>query len=363
MSDAPPRLRVHYLWERPLHRALPWAVRPSVIRLVTLPRVRVMYWLIGAAALAATQWMGVGPGGRFWLLAGVLIGLASVLRWRFGAFCRSRWLRLAAIAYRADAPHRWPHRVWEGGLHWGFDGRAQVEGTLVHLPPGHVIVVNARRAAPRPKPVNIPFEPAHLFRDGELLLGLQAGTLAAQAGAGPSGPDEASPAGLWRPGLADSVPRALWWSSIALVLGIPVGDLVLKLVPLHVARVFGFVVALVMARVAVAVWNRPREHWWLAPGTLIYRRASAGRARPRAGWFRAEDAALVLDCSRHVAWFRAGDQVCRFPYDADADWAILAGWLSTARRPTPTEIMSFLGPDVVVHADQTPTATQEETPQ
>ena len=370
MSDAPPRPRVHYIWDP----------------IVRCPRQGLMRWL-GPTSLGVGIGLavgGVGSAGAIlylnghWTWAvtlgaialGLAIAAAVLASWFNANLVRDRLRRLRRALDHPQASLRLPHRVWELQLNDSnarFTPSARLTLAL-RLPLGHTIVVNNTQPAKRVSPLLLPFEPLRLKRDARQLAELaEADVTDARTGCNEATPGRVRPlrstegggpvgrfsANLWGWRLAG----VFWLAAFGYI-----GFFFVTSSRTGAWAEWPLLTIAALAAVVVVQAYLHRTQWWLAPGTLIYRRSRPWWWKARVGWARAESSTLVLHCATGTACLAAGGVAWGFTFARFSYRGLLAGWLSTARRPTPEEIMSFLGPDVEVDAELAPSAEDEGAP-
>ena len=363
-------MKVYYVWPPPRRRRkAPWLARPVWFLGVIWPTLFLALLAINWLVVTIAGWGVESPVfARGWVVD-LLLSMFLALYVAYLALQRFRGRRLAGIARHPDAIRRLPHRVWESKRYKSNNSGDNPYRVLVQLPRGTVLVNSAPRGRTRPQPTDIPFEPAHVRKDPELLRALEA---IGEARSTQRDDTEAlarlESAGSrnWRPEPHTVVGQAGRFANQWLIrLSIPMYGLMVAVVGMAAWFKGEWRGWVIVAMMTFPIWilataSVTQASWWLAPGTLIYRRSRPWWRHDRVGWARADESVLLIDCDRHIGSVVIGDRAHGFAYHADADWAILAGWLSTARRPTPEEIMSFLGPDVEVDARMTPTTVTEK---
>ena len=358
MNEAP-RLRVHYVWKPRQHRRYPWYTRRWLAFAVTFVLASVGgTGLLTFLLLLIQSQAGWGPLVPVWVIPAGLLVLYHRARQR--AYWRHRARRLDAILRHPEGPRRLPHRVWEREEYRLFPSPRRQRRRLRDHPGSCVIVINGDRldSMPRPRPVAVPFEPISLATEDERAGWLVLKTLQEMDALDEESTQELE--GLMSGELITPLPlkikagvSAAW--SIAWTLAV-IGFIGWSMYGFIVGR-FGAaqVVVLLLIVVFTALFFQKALFgldYWLAPGTLICRRQRLWWRNARVRWCRPEQTVLVIQCDKRDEWREfqvfAPGWAGQWSLPKDLDWALLAGWLSTARRPTREEIVSFLGPDVEV---------------
>jgi hypothetical protein len=85
------------------------------------------------------------------------------------------------------------------------------------------------------------------------------------------------------------------------------------------------------------------RRWWVFPGGLLYRRDIAWRRKTYCRTFFPESTPLLLDFGGGIGFVVDDGRVRRFAMGEQTRWGLLAAWVSSARRPSRKELLSFLG--------------------
>jgi len=85
--------------------------------------------------------------------------------------------------------------------------------------------------------------------------------------------------------------------------------------------------------------------WWLVPGGMIFRDHRVWRRTTRVGVVTPEDSPLIFHAGADFGVVRHQGRAVRFAVPESTGWCVLGAWISTAPRPTKEEILAFFGPD------------------
>lgn len=245
--------------------------------------------------------------------------------------------RLRKIVEDERGPVRLPHRCVEWLVRTGNDDAGLID-LMPRLQPGHVVVcgVPPETALPEPVPADLRFEPTELARPSPQLSNLVLQDAALREAQVPKAliKAQSDPDLHW---VRRSLPIVLF-----LVLSVVVCGLCIRVGNYGVLAAVLFIVLFRLRH-----WLRAPFHSWLVPGGLLFRegrRLSSGGAFHVAG---AESSSLVIFHRSHCVVCN-GESAFTFTlidrgwWATAATWGLLAGWLSTAPRPTNEQLEAFL---------------------
>jgi hypothetical protein len=305
--------------------------------------------LISLGFLFDYYWLELPAWGAECALVGASVGIVAWVllfhwfrHWNAMRSTRLRTVRLQRLVLHPEVVARLPHRCVEHHLRTLFPTRRRLGRLMESLSPTHAFVIEPRGGVryAMPVPCEEPFEPINLAKDVEQaawiaerqteLLGLNANSAARV-----------------RSTRRERVLAALagWWFRLltvhrAYTLLAALAALALMMVSLRnhwLTNIFALAVTLPSALALLA-----DDNWWLVPGGLVTRAVRVWRRAPRVQRYTRGQTPLLLDCRGGDA-FLLGQGKVRRCHVAGMWWVVLAGWISTARRPSDDEIESFLG--------------------
>ena len=261
---------------------------------------------------------------------------------------QGRTRRLMKLAEDARFRSRLPHRVLELQLRTFHCREYAGKDVIRRIAPGELIVVDGPRIldAPRPVACDLPFEPLDLAEDSEQLRGLIAYN-AEQQGLRIVFAEDVDDDTADQIKHRESRSRLRRWASILFNLFWLVYFVqgCIRDGWTSTSQIL-CVSVLVIGGVALVIMMFARG-WWLVPGGLIWRRHHLWRRVLKVHLFTPENTPLMLDMRARTGMVVRGDKVQSFTFHESAGWAIVAGWISTARRTTEQEALAFIGPDAV----------------
>lgn len=340
-------VRVHWLFVPSLKYPIGWMVLLCVGVLLTCA-VAVTSLVLVAVSL--------GPNIKppFWLFPftiGLMAGLPFLWVPKFSRAIARRRLR-ASMARSARLAHitetekyaaRLPHRVIENVLRLYPEPKRRTRRALRSVSTGRMIVVYDPNMPHRWRPdaKELMFEPLDLSHDSDRGLSLL------RLSADVSDEDTKDPG--HPPGETESMIamagrltrlryRRLW-----VLYTIAVIYLIVRLA----TSANCIIAAAVTLALGCSIFPRLllRRQWWLVPGGLILREDKAWRRGVDVHLFNTDSSALFIDMRNGQGMVYDGCKVWRFQCAPFNRWLVVAGWTSTAQRPTLDEVRSFLGVD------------------
>ncbi|MCO6435542.1 MAG: hypothetical protein J5J06_00465 [Phycisphaerae bacterium] len=268
--------------------------------------------------------------------------LSSARRRRIG-HRRLRERRLDELVARKEVAQRLPHRVLECRLLSAKLSDSQFAALLRRLPVGAVIVIHDRGipSVAVPPVTETFFEPVRVDAPTPEVRGLANELLECE-----------------RETAADFEPSRwrITWRGLGLVFrSILVGVGCILVVQIMFGRflrgpwyfdVSAFIGVLLAGSARLLLPHR-REHF-VIPGGIVVRGYHVWSRRQRIHPVFAHAARLVIDLRKERAWVDDGEKLHQFRCDPRCAWALLAAWISRARRPGLDELRAFFGPDAAI---------------
>jgi len=344
MAD-PAKTRVYHIWT-PNYAS-------SDLRILVLGVGIVFGGMLGygifVAVLGLISWQwGSSDVGRWAVVAAAALGMAAAalcVYW-LGTYPRRRVAkknairlsRLERLAKNDCAVERLPHRMVELRLmqkplnHWLVRS--------FHIPPGVVVIANGLRRilGPSPEENAVAFEPIEM---PEKLQDLVLLNLQQQC---PALATELNQSDSYRVSAWKRVKYRLCWASTVIgTIFLPVfggvrawrshstEDVVLWLA----------VACTPVASVVAGIMNE--RQWFLISGALVHRSSPFYLRRSVMRFYRPEDCGLFIDARSGEGFVIADGEAEVFPCHGSSYWPVVAGWISTARRPTRAELDGLIG--------------------
>ena len=351
--NAPPRtVRVRRIW-------IPYRKR-GIVHLVILAAGLLITWALAVIVIVTISGAIFGSlvsEPDWFILPSLLMAVSAPIGWAMFLARRhhratmkptqERTRRLTKLASDERGGRRLPHRVLEREMRT-FRYRGWMRETLRAIAPGELMVVNGPRILdePRPVPCDLPFEPLDIAEESEQLWGLIAYN-AEQQGLRIAFDGEADERVAAQDRRSEYRVQLHKWGRI--LLSVVWLTWVIRSCINSGWTYTSFIVCvavLVIGGISLMTMILARR-WWLVPGGLIWRRHHLWRWAMKVHLFTPENTPLVLNVKTHTGMVVCGDKAQSFTFHESAGWAIIAGWISTARRTTEQEALAFIGPDAV----------------
>ena len=258
---------------------------------------------------------------------------------------RQRLDRLTAVVNHAEAMPRAVSRLVEYEIRTHGGRSRKLAEILNRAGPGLVIVVTTVgwTSFPRHVPTDARFEPIDLEQDNERLawLGDQVWEAAQQTYPLNQTDVDIEPSALL---IRDKLGVLVKW-----LFGI-VGCLGLAYMAYSTVRFpastdaylfCGFFLLMVLLALGGLLAD---STWWLVPGGLVFRRRRAWRRNVQVRLITPAESSLIVVAGGGAFVLDRG-RLRGFNYPHWCDWALIAGWMSTAPTPSRDEILAFVGPD------------------
>lgn len=255
-----------------------------------------------------------------------------------------RTLRLSSVRRHPGAPRRLPHRMVEGilrgmNLNWSIDSKC-----ARLLNPGDTICLNYPRepALIRPVPTRTTFEPIEIPDDVERIESLLNETVEAYHNA---------EAGDHRIRVEEAVTESKPLKIKSFFVWIWQAFWFLFLCAILVKGLYGLLtqglsssyapIILLYGGLILGAWLMSylfEKKWWIVPGGIVMRWSPFYRTHPKVLVFTPDDSALLVDFRVSRAVISQNGKAYRLACPDFAPYAVLAAWLSQARRPSRHEL-------------------------
>lgn len=329
----------------------PWYTSFIFLLVLTLPMTAVAFLVLNVSwrfsSLSFDSWWRVGLVGlAFAALATTVLNAVAWL-WPSRLPLRNRTYRtqrLEALAAHPDFAARLPHRLVELSLRLRPEWLVSKKWIMAQLRPEDTIVIQPHDVPPltRPNASNVPFEPAGVVFRGDELNALASLHLGDEKEPGDATALERE---LHDAHKLINVPEAPFW-----ITGIVIMLCVVGWAPRWYRWAAGFGVLLLIRAISVFFglpypFMDENTRWWIVPGGLCYHKRGLWKRTRELGLIARRESPLVIDYRRGTAYVQRDGQPRTITNGPMACWAILAGWMSTARTPTLEEVRSLLDPD------------------
>jgi len=253
-----------------------------------------------------------------------------------------RLRRLSRIASDPRGAERFPHRMIELKMLRRLISRRLARKCV--MPPGTVVVANGARLDqwPRPVPNDVAFEPIEVPTDENQLkdlIDLNVEQQISGAQVNWPGGGNSNGASAWEETKQKLRRAAAYWGLMAWPL-IAVLNIWRTGFSVQGAYWMAIGTIFVLSIVAAVLYERK---WFLIPGAMVHRVSPFYRWHSKTAVYRSEECGLLID-ARTGQGFVVCDGEAHLFYCADfAYWPVVAGWISTARRPSRGELDELIG--------------------
>jgi len=336
----------------PLHGPKAWRARIPGIVLTSGTIFTLLWWCVAGflASIPGSPWPFYAALGCVSIACGLPLSNMLANQLRIDDMLRRRTFRterLKTIVSKVDSVHRLPHRHVEMLMRSRFASLSTKHRIAERLNPGDTIVVRSLGGPPlsMPRGSEVPFEPVAITQKTAGAYGLVGLSLGSAGRPGDAGAHEKAvrQSGPFFPPLSKT------YLFFAIILPVALFTLRRDIGWLpFVTYLAGLVLWATFPRNSRgrrSLWQRLLTGWWIVPGGLVFREGGLAKPAQVIGLLTANDSSMLVDARCGKVIVHRGNQT--FPILADPFfcWAILAGWISTARTPTMAEIESLLHPD------------------
>lgn len=363
-NDRPAVFRIFRIWTPRL--------KCSIFEIILLSAGSLVVWAIGyVVAIGSLYFLLFDSDSSppMWVFYyAIICGLVAVGLWawwihrrmrrRVCKTKRHRTNRLDNIVTGHGFRLRYPHRVLEHESWKPNSTSGQHKKLLLTLPNGSLVVANGLRLSqyPRPKQIEVPFEPIHVQENSYELLYLVEIALDGQAETPHYDSDKVSRSPvLWL--RYWSKPIWAWFSILGYVFLCPV--LLQRAFQLPGLIAGSIVSVLILWRVLGIGSFRGRD-WWIVPGGIVCRMQSPARRNVRFRLFTPNDTPLSLDFRTGVATLVDSGRVIRFHFNFWTGWLMIASWFSTVRTPSLGEIELLLNSEAAPQRQEQPQTSKPD---